>query len=110
MISLAACWLFTFLFDFLSTLNAFFDCAFRSLARSGLIGFGPRGGPSGRSRGGEGVLGTLLERFWAILAVLGTILVALERSKVPVARFWIDLGLDFGTILDRFCKSFFGDV
>ena len=38
MISLAVCWLFQFLLDLLSMFNAFSDCAFRSLARSGLSG------------------------------------------------------------------------
>ena len=101
MISLATCWLFRFLFDFLSMLYAFFDCAFRSLARSGFLDFGP---PLGRSRGPLGRSWALLGRSWALLGVLGALLGALGRSWGALARFLVDLGL---ILLD--VSRFFGD-
>ena len=102
MIYLAVRWLLCFLLDLFSMLNVFSDCAFRSLARSGLTAGGPADFTagafgalwsfSGRSRGALGWLLGGLGRSWGVSG----------RSWVPPARFLHDGGGDFGTILRRF--------
>ena len=88
-------WLLCFLLDLFSMLNVFSDCAFRSLARSGLTVQGARGFNGRgfwRALGGFlGALGALLGGSWAFLGVLGVFLGALGCLR-----------LDFGTILRRF--------